>query len=162
MTSADWAQRWQDALMDNYGTPPVMLVRGRGARVWDSDGREYVDLLAGIAVNALGHADPRIVGAVSAQLATLGHTSNLAATEPAIALAEKLVTLFDDPQQATWTQLKAKGTCRRNPAAGPGTCGYWWDGCPKAEQRGCFQLFAKLHEGKSYAVDGGTVKVVSQ
>ena len=92
-----WADRWQHALMDNYGTPALKLVRGRGARVWDEDGVEYIDLLAGIAVNALGHADPRIVAAVSEQLSTLGHTSNLAATEPAIALAERLVELAGDP-----------------------------------------------------------------
>ena len=93
-----WPERWQGALMDNYGTPPMMLVRGRGARVWDVDGNEYIDLLAGIAVNALGHADPRLVQAVTLQLATLGHTSNLAATSPAIALAERLVALSGDPQ----------------------------------------------------------------
>lgn len=92
-----WQERWQSALMDNYGTPPLQLVRGTGARVWDSDGREYVDLVAGIAVNALGHADPRLVAAVTDQLATLGHTSNLAATEPAITLAERLVGLVGDP-----------------------------------------------------------------
>jgi acetylornithine aminotransferase len=83
--------------MDNYGTPPLMLVRGHGARVWDADGNEYIDLLAGIAVNALGHGDPRLVEAVTRQLSTLGHTSNLAATEPPIALAERLVSLFGDP-----------------------------------------------------------------
>ena len=92
-----WQERWQGALMSNYGTPPVMLVRGQGSRVWDADGREYVDLLAGIAVNALGHADPRLIAAVSAQLSTLGHTSNLAATEPPIALAERLVALLGVP-----------------------------------------------------------------
>jgi acetylornithine aminotransferase len=84
-------------MMDNYGTPPLMLVRGKGSRVWDSDGREYVDLLAGIAVNALGHADPRLVEAVSAQLATLGHTSNLVATQPGVALAERLIDLAGVP-----------------------------------------------------------------
>jgi acetylornithine/N-succinyldiaminopimelate aminotransferase len=93
---SEWTERWQSALMDNYGTPPVMLVRGRGARVWDSEGNDYIDMLAGIAVNALGHADPRLVEAVRGQLATLGHTSNLAATEPAIALAERLVALLGD------------------------------------------------------------------
>ncbi|MEI6361250.1 MAG: acetylornithine transaminase [Actinomycetes bacterium] len=93
-----WSERWQGALMNNYGTPPLMLVRGSGSRVWDSDGREYVDLLAGIAVNALGHADPRLVAAVSGQLATLGHTSNLMATEPTIALAERLVSLTGVPE----------------------------------------------------------------
>lgn len=88
--------RWQGALMDNYGTPAIALVRGRGARVWDADGNEYIDLLAGIAVNALGHADPRLVAAVSDQLSTLGHTSNLQATEPTIALAERLQSLVGD------------------------------------------------------------------
>ncbi len=92
-----WQERWQGALMDNYGTPPLMLVRGCGARVWDVDGTEYIDLLAGIAVNALGHGDVRLVDAVSRQLSTLGHTSNLVATEPPIALAERLVSLFGDP-----------------------------------------------------------------
>ncbi|MDP1877075.1 MAG: acetylornithine transaminase [Actinomycetota bacterium] len=98
MTDAAWAGRWQRRLMANYGTPPVLLVRGQGSRVWDDEGREYVDLLAGIAVNSLGHADPRLVAAVTAQLSTLGHTSNLAATLPAIELAERLVALagWDD------------------------------------------------------------------
>ncbi len=93
-----WQERWQGALMDNYGTPPLMLVRGRGARVWDVDGTEYIDLLAGIAVNSLGHGDARLVQAVTLQLSTLGHTSNLAATEPPIALAERLVALLGDPE----------------------------------------------------------------
>ena len=92
-----WESRWQGALMNNYGTPPLMLVRGEGARVWDVDGVEYIDLLAGIAVNALGHADPRLIAAVTAQLSTLGHTSNLAATEPTIALAERLIALLGSP-----------------------------------------------------------------
>ena len=92
-----WQERWRQALMDNYGTPSMELVRGRGARVWDAQGREYIDLLAGIAVNALGHGDPRLVEAVSSQLATLGHTSNLQATEPAIRLAERLIAIVGDP-----------------------------------------------------------------
>lgn len=93
----DWTERWQSALMDNYGTPNLLLVRGSGARVWDDAGTEYVDLVAGIAVNSLGHGDPRLVAAVTEQLSTLGHTSNLAATPPAIALAERLVGLLGDP-----------------------------------------------------------------
>ncbi len=93
----DWTERWQSALMDNYGTPNLLLVRGSGARVWDDAGTEYVDLVAGIAVNSLGHGDPRLVAAVTEQLSTLGHTSNLAATPPAIALAERLVGLVEDP-----------------------------------------------------------------
>ncbi len=95
--SASWPERWQHALMDNYGTPAITLVRGHGARVWDTDGREYIDLLAGIAVNILGHADPRLIEAVAGQMAVLGHTSNLQATEPAVRLAERLVDLVQDP-----------------------------------------------------------------
>ncbi|CAM3106637.1 acetylornithine transaminase [Skermania piniformis] len=84
-------RRWSNALMDNYGVPAVALTRGAGAVVWDADGREYLDLLGGIAVNLLGHGHPAIAAAVGAQLATLGHTSNLYATEPTIELAERLV-----------------------------------------------------------------------
>lgn len=94
-TTAAWQERWRASLMDNYGTPAMTLVRGSGARAWDAEGREYVDLLAGIAVNALGHAHPSIVAAVSEQLATLGHTSNLALTPPAVELAERLLALLD-------------------------------------------------------------------
>lgn len=85
--------RWPQSMADNYGTPKIALVRGSGARVWDEDGTEYLDLLAGIAVNALGHAHPAVIEAVTAQLGTLGHTSNLAATPPAIELAERLLDL---------------------------------------------------------------------
>lgn len=91
------AARWDAALMDNYGTPKLALIRGDGARVWDADGKEYVDLLAGIAVNALGHAHPAVVAAVSAQIATLGHVSNFAITEPAVRLAERLLELSGRP-----------------------------------------------------------------
>ena len=94
-STQQWQDRWRSALMDNYGTPAMTLVRGSGARVWDAEGREYVDLLAGIAVNALGHAHPSIVAAVADQLATLGHTSNLALPPPAVELAERLLALLD-------------------------------------------------------------------
>jgi len=94
MTStADLTARWQGSLMSTYGTPKLALVRGSGATVWDADGREYVDLLAGIAVNALGHAHPAVVAAVSRQVATLGHVSNFAVTEPVVELAERLLEL---------------------------------------------------------------------
>ncbi|GAA4173997.1 acetylornithine transaminase [Phytohabitans flavus] len=79
--------------MDNYGTPPLGLVRGEGAVVYDEAGRSYVDLLAGIAVNVLGHAHPAIVAAVSKQVGTLGHVSNLFVAEPPVALAELLLAL---------------------------------------------------------------------
>ena len=95
-------RRWQAAVMDTYGTPPLGLVLGRGAEVWDEDGTRYLDLLAGIAVNALGHAHPAIVEAVTTQLSTLGHTSNLYATEPAIALAETLQRLLEAPTARTF------------------------------------------------------------
>ena len=80
--------------MDTYGTPPLALVRGSGAHVVDADGREYLDLLAGIAVNALGHAHPAVVEAVTRQVSTLGHVSNLAISTPAVQLAERLLALF--------------------------------------------------------------------
>jgi acetylornithine and succinylornithine aminotransferases len=93
MSNAEFARRWQGALMDNYGTPPLSLVRGEGARVWDADGTAYLDFVGGIAVNALGHAHPAVVGAVSAQIASLGHVSNLYIAEPPLALAERLLRL---------------------------------------------------------------------
>jgi len=84
-------QRWSAVMMNNYGTPPVALASGDGAVVTDVDGKSYLDLLGGIAVNILGHRHPAIIEAVTDQLSTLGHTSNLYATEPGIALAEALV-----------------------------------------------------------------------
>lgn len=86
--------RWQGALMNNYGTPRLPLVRGAGSTVWDADGKAYVDFVAGIAVNALGHAHPAIVEAVSTQIASLGHVSNLFVAEPPVALAERLLQRF--------------------------------------------------------------------
>ncbi|GBQ01778.1 acetylornithine transaminase [Streptomyces spongiicola] len=87
------SQRWQNSMMDNYGTPGLALVRGQGARVWDADGAEYLDFVGGIAVNALGHAHPAVVEAVTRQIGTLGHVSNLFAAEPPVALAERLLRL---------------------------------------------------------------------
>jgi acetylornithine aminotransferase len=87
-------QRWEAVMMNNYGTPPVALASGDGAVVTDVDGKTYLDLLGGIAVNVLGHRHPAVIEAVTHQMATLGHTSNLYATEPGIALAEELVALL--------------------------------------------------------------------
>ncbi|HEY8474717.1 MAG TPA: aminotransferase class III-fold pyridoxal phosphate-dependent enzyme, partial [Natronosporangium sp.] len=89
--------RWSRSLLDNYGTPPLALVKGEGAVVVDEAGKSYLDLLAGIAVNALGHAHPAVVEAVSRQVATLGHVSNLYAAEPPVALAELLLALTGRP-----------------------------------------------------------------
>ncbi len=86
--------RYAHALMNTFGPPKLVLSRGEGARVWDVDGNEYLDLLGGIAVNALGHAHPALVSAVTDQLRTLGHVSNFFATEPQVTLAEKLLALL--------------------------------------------------------------------
>jgi acetylornithine/N-succinyldiaminopimelate aminotransferase len=86
-------QRWSKSMMNNYGQPMIALVRGDGAVVYDDAGKSYVDMLGGIAVNALGHAHPAIVEAVSKQVATLGHVSNFYLAEPPIALAELLLAL---------------------------------------------------------------------
>ena len=94
--SMSWQDRWGAVMMSNYGTPAVMLTRGAGSRVWDTEGNEYIDLIAGIAVNALGHADPRMASALSDQFTTLGHVSNLYASEPGLALAERLASLVGD------------------------------------------------------------------
>ena len=88
------AHRWDAVMARNYGTPSLSLVRGEGCRVWDADGRDYVDLVAGIAVSSLGHAHPAIVDAVSAQVRRIAHTSNLYLNEPGIALAERLVDIL--------------------------------------------------------------------
>jgi len=87
-------ERYQQALMNTFGTPRLVLTRGAGAHVWDESGKEYVDLLGGIAVNALGHAHPALVRAVTEQLSTLGHISNFFASGPQIELAERLLDLL--------------------------------------------------------------------
>ncbi|MEE1820585.1 acetylornithine transaminase [Streptomyces sp. SP18ES09] len=84
-------------MMDNYGTPPLALVRGEGSTVWDEEGRAYTDFTGGIAVNALGHAHPALVSAVQEQAARLGHVSNLFVSEPGVALAERLIELLGRP-----------------------------------------------------------------
>ncbi|ACQ80620.1 acetylornithine and succinylornithine aminotransferase [Beutenbergia cavernae DSM 12333] len=94
---AEWRRRYSGALMNTFGAPQRVLVRGEGAWVWDADGARYLDLLAGIAVNALGHAHPTLVSAVAAQLGTLGHVSNFFATPTQVALAERLLELAGAP-----------------------------------------------------------------
>ncbi|OUD03212.1 acetylornithine transaminase [Streptomyces swartbergensis] len=94
MSNQELTARWQGALMNNYGTPRLPLVRGEGTKLWDADGKQYLDFVGGIAVNALGHAHPAVVDAVSRQIASLGHVSNLFVAEPPVALAERLLQLF--------------------------------------------------------------------
>jgi acetylornithine/N-succinyldiaminopimelate aminotransferase len=89
-TEQDWRQRFGEAMMGSLAAPLAMLVRGEGAHVWDVDGKRYLDFLAGIAVNALGHAHPVLVDAVSKQVATLAHVSNYFASPPQLELAERL------------------------------------------------------------------------
>lgn len=95
--NAALTRRWQGSLMDNYGTPRLPLVRGEGARVWDAEGTAYLDFVGGIAVNALGHAHPAVVDAVTRQIQSLGHVSNLFVAEPPVALAERLLQLLGRP-----------------------------------------------------------------
>ncbi|MGJ0383513.1 acetylornithine transaminase [Paenarthrobacter nicotinovorans] len=94
---ADWLARYSSSLMGVFGTPQRVLVRGAGCLVWDADGKEYLDLLGGIAVNALGHAHPFVTSVISSQLATLGHVSNFFTSPTQIALAEKLLSLCKAP-----------------------------------------------------------------
>lgn len=89
-TGGQLTERYTQALMNTFGPPKRVFVRGDGCYVWDGDGNRYLDLLAGIAVNALGHAHPQVLGAITAQLSTLGHVSNFFATPAQIALAEQL------------------------------------------------------------------------
>jgi acetylornithine aminotransferase len=91
--------RWNDAMERNYGSPKISLVKGKGSYVWDEDGKKYLDFLGGIATNILGQADASIVRAVSQQIATLGHTSNLYSHPQGIALAEKLQELVGAPSK---------------------------------------------------------------
>ena len=93
MTTTQWQNRWQQVMLNNYGTPALALMSGNGMRVTDADGTEYLDFLAGIAVNALGHAHPAIADAISKQARELIHVSNLAIHPKAVELAEKLVEL---------------------------------------------------------------------
>ena len=90
-------QRFEASIMNTYGSPSMGLVSGDGAVVVDEAGKSYVDLLGGIAVNLLGHAHPAVVAAVSRQVATLGHVSNLYAAPPPVTLAERLLAMAGRP-----------------------------------------------------------------
>jgi len=102
------AHRWQQSMMNNYGTPPIALDHGEGVRVWDVDGREYLDFVGGIAVSSLGHAHPAVVAAVTAQVARLAHTSNLYLHEPGVRLAERLVGLLGLPARVFFANSGAE------------------------------------------------------
>ncbi len=89
-------KRWSQSLQSNYGAPSLELISGKGAVVTDAKGVSYLDFLAGIATNVLGHAHPAVVKAVSKQVATLGHVSNFYAHPNVIACAERLVSMTGD------------------------------------------------------------------
>ena len=94
-TSAGVLDRYEHAVMNTFGRPTRVFVRGEGCYVWDAEGRRHLDLLAGIAVNALGHAHPTVLSAITGQIATLGHVSNFFATPAQVALAERLAAMVD-------------------------------------------------------------------
>ncbi len=91
MTASDWIAEEHRYLFQNYGRQPVVIERGEGTRAWDADGKEYLDFVGGLAVNALGHAHPVVIDALATQSRRLIHTSNLFYTEPMIELAKLLV-----------------------------------------------------------------------
>ncbi len=98
--TAEQAAAWgatgdHSPLMNNYGSPPRLFVRGEGSELWDSDGGRHLDFLCGLAVTALGHSHPRIAEAISRQASTLMHTSNLFATEHQVPVAETISRLID-------------------------------------------------------------------
>ena len=97
-SGSDWLARYSKSLMGVFGTPQRVLVRGHGCYVWDADGKAYLDLLGGIAVNALGHAHPFVTSVIASQLNTLGHVSNFFTSPTQIALAEKLLQLAKAPE----------------------------------------------------------------
>ena len=84
------ASRWSASMLANYGTPAICIDRGSGCEVFDTDGRRYLDFVAGIAVSSLGHAHPAVVQAVTTQIAKVAHTSNLYAHDPGLRLAARL------------------------------------------------------------------------
>jgi acetylornithine/N-succinyldiaminopimelate aminotransferase len=96
MTNKTMINRWTTSVQNNYGSPSIALVKGKGIVVTDADGKQYLDFLGGIATNILGHAHPAIVKAVSKQVSVLNHVSNFYVHPNAIELAEKLASMTGD------------------------------------------------------------------
>ncbi len=96
--TAAWLDRYQDSLLNVFGRPQLVLEHGDGAWVWDVDGRRYLDLVGGLAVNALGHNHPALVAAVSKQAGQLVHVSNFYTSVPQVELAERLLSLAGAPE----------------------------------------------------------------
>ena len=96
MKNSDYIKSWTQTTQNNYGTPTLALVSGKGLEVTDADGKKYLDFLGGIATNILGHAHPAIVKAVNKQIAQLGHVSNFYAHPNALELESKLISMTGD------------------------------------------------------------------
>jgi len=96
MTNKTMINRWSNSVQNNYGSPSIALVKGKGLVVTDADGKQYLDFLGGIATNILGHAHPAIVKAVSKQVSVLSHVSNFYVHPNAVELAEKLASMTGD------------------------------------------------------------------
>ena len=97
-SSTAWLERYEGSLLNLFGRPQLVLEHGDGAWVWDVEGRRYLDLVGGIAVNALGHNHPALVAAVSKQAGQLVHVSNFFTSVPQVELAERLLALAAAPQ----------------------------------------------------------------
>ncbi|KIA73786.1 acetylornithine aminotransferase ArgD [Arthrobacter sp. MWB30] len=165
---ADWLARYSSSLMGVFGTPQRVLVRGAGCLVWDADGKEYLDLLGGIAVNALGHAHPFVTSVISSQLATLGHVSNFFTSPTQIALAEKLLSLSKAPagskvffaNSGTEANEAAFKLARRNNADGKRTKIIALEGAFHGRTMGALALTAKeAYRAPFEPLPGGVVHI---
>ena len=96
MTNKTMINRWSNSVQNNYGSPSIALVKGKGIVVTDADGKQYLDFLGGIATNILGHAHPAIVKAITKQVSILNHVSNFYVHPNAVELAEKLASMTGD------------------------------------------------------------------
>ncbi|UVJ40982.1 acetylornithine transaminase [Arthrobacter sp. CJ23] len=167
-TGADWLARYSSSLMGVFGTPQRVLVRGAGSLVWDADGKEYLDLLGGIAVNALGHAHPFVTSVISSQLATLGHVSNFFTSPTQIALAEKLLALSNAPagskvffaNSGTEANEAAFKLARRNSGGGKRTKIIALEGAFHGRTMGALALTAKeAYRAPFEPLPGGVVHI---
>jgi acetylornithine/N-succinyldiaminopimelate aminotransferase len=105
---SDTRKLFEEFVVPNYGRYNVVLVRGRGSRVWDEAGKEYLDFGAGIAVSTLGHAHPRMIEAIERQARELIHTSNLYYTRPQGELARLLVEMVGEPGKVFFSNSGAE------------------------------------------------------
>ena len=120
--------RYGAVMMLTYGMPPVALASGSGCMVYDVDGNNYLDLIGGIAVSSIGHAHPALVDAVTKQVATLAHTSNLFLHERQVELAERLIGLLGTDGRVFLANSGDRGergrAQARAPAPGAGAAGH--------------------------------------